>query len=297
MFCKNCGKQITSRDNICHSCGTPQPNSLGGNGFWDILSSNEDNAQSHYSKIDDVADVGKRDPIWLKWAIILLCSLAILCSILATAAVLFVKRDMENYTRKIDAFSHSLSETDSSLRRLEENVVRLQETVNGLTPEEDCVDTANADNNESSDGRVIITKQPSDERIPVGGSGIAFKIIVSGNDYVFQWQKEVQGAWHDIGNAQGCNSQIEYDSATNATENRLEIINATNDLSGIYRCKVSNTNNDTVYTTSVSLSIYQLPTPAIPTDKTIPPDDNWGLNPSDVASSSTSEKGSEAENE
>lgn len=287
MFCKNCGKQLNPRDNICRSCGTARINPIGGNGFWDIIKVDDNNNKPSYpAKVPNSASVSKKNTPWLKWAITLLFSLSLLCSIIAITTVFSLKRDVENYIHKVDTLSFSLSESESLLSELKDNISQLEASLDDICPEDDYDDAINADkSNENADSTIIITKQPSDERIPNGENRIAFTVIVSGSDCVFQWQREVQGVWNDIGYTQGYSSQEEYDSVSDSTKNLLKITNATNNMSGTYRCKIiSNASNNTAYTSPVSLSIYQPPSSTVPISELILPDDNWGISASDTVS-------------
>lgn len=256
MFCKNCGKRINSRDNVCPYCGEPQISERDGNGFWDIVNADGRGNVAH----DDMPinnyvlqEPPSRKSTLTNKAPVFALVLSLLCCVFAVIYIFSFGRNIKSLSREVDDLSEQLHDAQALLDELGLKVDEMQVDFddinredNLIEPEADAENDNDANQNESAD--IVITKQPTSQPLTEGDYRCAFTVKATGTDLVYQWQMEQQGNWVDVSDWPG------YNISSNAQGSRLNIDNAKKSMEGKYRCAITGGGN-TVYSDEVHLTI------------------------------------------
>lgn len=267
MYCKFCGSPVERKTMRCTSCGKPVGSLTGGNSFKELLlhESTGETVQKvtqRESKIAETYDCRENLAAKKLGAGVLLpliCSLLCLVSMIVLISVSGSSRRTYDMVRTLD---NQLIETNKTIQRIEDIVNGLQEQ-NEERAQEPQVTTV-------PQMMLGITKQPtSEDEVPAKETRVAFTCQVRGEKLKFSWKKysEEKQEWIAI-TEDDKRFEVETEQiGSSEYKSKLKVIDAGETHEGRYRCDVTDSRGNIIYTSDeVTLAVKKAETnnPPIP---------------------------------
>lgn len=256
MFCKFCGKRISTGESVCPHCGHEQGALHGGNAFWDLA----DKPVPAPRRIEsERPQEGTRPrmrwfvPVCAAFAAICLLSFAVIfaANIRTRSAIEEVNGELSGLRSGYNELSTEMSTCLGQLKEEEEPSPEAPPDTEPVRPE--------------AEAELVITKQPTDTLSAIGRKDrLVFSVVAEGTNLIFTWQKlGAGGEWESILFTYGRNNSYgllihDYNMSDQGRAcSELIADGLTEKSEGEYRCIVSDQAGNEEYTESVFLSFEE----------------------------------------